>query len=162
MKRALAAALVLALAGCGFRLRGAAELPFETIYIPQAHQGVALELKRNIQWGTRTRVVDDAKSAEAVLQFTQEQREKHVLSLDAAGRAREYQLRYRVGFRVHDAKGTDVVPASVLELTREVTFNDALVLAKETEEQLLYRDMQADMVRQILLRLAGAGRAQRP
>jgi LPS-assembly lipoprotein len=158
MRRALALALVLAVAGCGFKLRGAAELPFETIYIPSASSGVALDLKRNIQSGTRTRVVDDAKSAEAIMQFTQEAREKHILSLNAAGRVREFQLRYRVGFRVHDGKGGEFVPPSTLELTREVTFNDAAVLAKEAEEQLLYRDMQFDMVQLIMRRLAAAQR----
>ncbi|MEO8142986.1 MAG: LPS assembly lipoprotein LptE, partial [Betaproteobacteria bacterium] len=42
------------------------------------------------------------------------------------------------------------------QLTRDITFNDSDVLAKETEEQLLYRDMQSDMVQQIMRRLAVA------
>ncbi|MFN0162016.1 MAG: LPS assembly lipoprotein LptE, partial [Burkholderiales bacterium] len=33
-------------------------------------------------------------------------------------------------------------------------FNDTQVLAKESEEALLYRDMQTDMVQQVLRRLA--------
>jgi LPS-assembly lipoprotein len=69
---------------------------------------------------------------------------------------REFTLRYRVGFRVHDGKGTDFVPPSVIQLTRDVTYDDAEILAKEQEEQLLFRDMQADMVQQILRRLAAA------
>jgi LPS-assembly lipoprotein len=158
MKRALAFALCLAAAGCGFQLRGTTELPFETLYIPQANQGVALDLKRNIQSGTRTRVVDEAKEAQAVLQFTQEAREKHILSLSGTGRVREFQLRYRVGFRVHDGKGGEFVPPSTIELTRDVTFNDAIVLAKREEDLLLYRDMQFEMVQQIMRRLAAAQR----
>lgn len=161
MTRALVAALALAACGCGFKLRGAAELPFETLYIPSARSGVALDLKRSVQAGTRTRVVDDPARADAVLQFLEEAREKHILSLSGTGRVREFQLRYRVGFRVHDGKGGEYVPASTLELMREVTFNDAEVLAKETEEQLLYRDMQADMVQLILRRLAAAERPKR-
>ena len=69
---------------------------------------------------------------------------------------REFRLRYRVGFRVHDGKGGEYVPQNNLELTRDVSFNDAQVLAKEAEEQLLFRDMQNDMVQQILRRLAAA------
>ena len=143
-------------AGCGFRLRGTAEVPFQTLYLPGATGGIALDLKRNIQAGTRARVVDDPKQADAVLQFTEETRAKEILSLTSAGRVREFQLRYRVGFRVHDGKGADFVPTNVIQLTRDVTFNDAEVLAKEQEEQLLFRDMQADMVQQILRRLAAA------
>jgi len=46
-------------------------------------------------------------------------------------------------------------------LSRDVTFNDTEILAKEAEEQLLFRDMQADMVQQIIRRLAAAKRTAR-
>ena len=154
--RLASALLCLALAGCGFQLRGTAEVPFETIYVPTVAGGIGLELKRNIQAGTRAKVVDDAKQAEAILEFTQESREKEILSLTGTGRVREFQLRYRVGFRVHDGKGRDFVPANTVVLLRDITFNDSDVLAKETEEQLLYRDMQSDMVQQIMRRLAAS------
>lgn len=156
MRIALAVVLAAALAGCGFQLRGTAALPFETLYMPGAGGGIALDLKRNIQSGTRTTVVDDPKKAEAVLDFTQEVREKNILSLSATGRVSEYELRYRVGFRVHDGKGGEFLPVTTVQLTRSVSFNDSAVLAKETEEQQLYRDMQTDMVQQVMRRLAGA------
>ena len=146
--------LCLLLSACGFQLRGTADLPFDTLYMPGATGGIALDLKRNIQSGTRTTVVDDPKKAQAVLDFTQETREKVVLSLAATGRVREYQLRYRVGFRVHDGKGGEFLPVSTVQLTRDVSFNDSEVLAKETEELLLYRDMQFDMVQQVMQRIA--------
>jgi LPS-assembly lipoprotein len=146
----------LLLAGCGFRLRGTANVPFETIHVPGATTGIALDLKRNIEAGTRARVVDDPKAAQALLQVTEEARSREILSLTSAGRVREFQLRYRVGFRVHDGKGGEFVPASVIQLTRDMTYSDAEILAKEQEEQLLFRDMRTDMVQQILRRLASA------
>jgi len=152
--------LALALAGCGFRLRGTAEVPFETLYVPSATSGIALDLKRNIQAGTKARVVDDPSKAEAVMQFTEETRQKEILSLTGTGRVREFQLRYRVAFRVHDGKGAEYVPTNTIQLTRDVTFNDTEILAKEQEEQLLFRDMQIDMVQQIMRRLAAAKRPE--
>jgi LPS-assembly lipoprotein len=149
-------ALLLTLAACGFRLRGTADVPFETIFLPGATGGIALDLKRNIQVGTNAKVVDDAGKAEAVLQFTEETRAKEVLSLTGTGRVREFQLRYQVGFRVHDGKGGEFVPPNTILLVRDVTFNDSEILAKEQEEQILFRDMQSDMVQQILRRLAAA------
>jgi LPS-assembly lipoprotein len=146
----------LLLAGCGFRLRGTASVPFETIHVPGATAGIALDLKRNIEAGTRARVVDDPKAAQALLQVTEEARSREILSLTSAGRVREFQLRYRVGFRVHDGKGGEFVPVSVIQLTRDMTYSDAEILAKEQEEQLLFRDMRTDMVQQILRRLASA------
>ncbi len=147
-------AVALALASCGFRLRGTAEVPFQTVYVPNATGGVALDLKRSIQAGTNAKVVDDPKAADAILQFTQELRQKDILSLTATGRVSEYRLIYRVGFRVSDGKGGDYVPPSTIELFRDISFNDTDILAKESEEGLLYRDMQSDMVQQIMRRLA--------
>ena len=161
MRAALTFLFVLVLAGCGFQLRGTADLPFDTLYIPNTTGGIALDLKRNIQSGTRTAVVDDPKKAEAVLEFSEETREKHILSLAATGRVREFQLRYRVAFRVHDGKGGEFLPTSRVQLKRDVSFNDSDVLAKETEEQLLYRDMQFDMVQMVMRRLAAAQPAKR-
>jgi len=154
--RLSSALLCVLLAACGFQLRGTADVPFQTIYVPAVAGGIGLELKRNIQAGTRAKVVDEAKQAEAVLEVLEETREKEILSLTGTGRVREFQLRYRVGFRVHDGKGLDFVPANRVTLVRDISFNDTDVLAKESEEQLLYRDMQSDMVQQILRRLAAA------
>ncbi|HSJ97117.1 MAG TPA: LPS assembly lipoprotein LptE, partial [Myxococcota bacterium] len=55
-------------------------------------------------------------------------------------------------------KGADYLAPSTLELTRDVSFSDAEVLAKEAEEQLLFRDMQTDMVQQVMRRVAAATR----
>jgi LPS-assembly lipoprotein len=149
----------LSLAGCGFQLRGTADLPFKTLYMPPANQpGVALDLRRNIQAGTRTTVVDDPKLAEAVLEFTQESRDKTILSLAANGRVREFELLYSVSFRVHDNKGGEYLPPSTVLLKRAVTFNDTDILAKEREDQQIYRSMESDMVQQIMRRLESAQR----
>jgi len=154
--RAAAALLFTLLAACGFHLRGEADLPFETLYLPNATTGIALELKRHLQSASGTRVVDDPKAAQALLLFTEETRGKEILALNTAGRVREYRLVYRVGFRVADGRGGEFVPRSTIRLERDITYDDTVALAKEAEEQLLFRDMQADMVQQILRRLTAA------
>jgi LPS-assembly lipoprotein len=154
MRAALAMLVAILVAGCGFQLRGSSNLPFQTIYVPGSSGGVALDLKRAIESSSNTRVVDTPKDAQAVFQLIGAQQEKEILSLTGAGRVREYRLRYRVTYRVHDTKGHDLIPSTTLRQVRDVTFNDSAVLAKETEDQLLYRDMQNDMVQQILRQLA--------
>ena len=59
-------------------------------------------------------------------------------------------------YRVHDGKGGEYVPPSVVQLQRDITYSDSEILAKEAEEQLLFRDMQSDLVQQVLRRLSGA------
>ena len=156
MKKLLLIAFAFAVAGCGFQLRGTQDVPFRTLYIPNAKTGIALDLKRNIEAGTDAKVVDDPKGADAILELSNEAREKIILSLSGTGRVREFRLRYSVNFRVHDGKGRDYVPLSTVQISRDVTYSDAEILAKEAEEQLLFRDMQSDVVQQLLRRLAGA------
>lgn len=156
MRLALAGVVAVFLAGCGFHLRGQADLPFETLHIPGANP-LAVELRRNVSAASRTRLVDKPDGAQAVFGFTAEVRDKVILSFTSAGKVNEYRLRYRVGFRVTDPKGLQVfLPTSEILLTRDMAFSDAQVLAKENEEALLYRDMQTDMVQQILRRLVAA------
>jgi LPS-assembly lipoprotein len=155
-RAAVAGVIAALLAACGFHLRGQEQMPFETLYIP-GNNTLVVELKRNVAAASKTRLVDRPGDAQAVFGFTQELREKVMLSFSAAGRVSEYQLRYRVGFRVTDPKGAQVyLPTSEIQLTRDISYSDAQVLAKETEEALLYRDMQRDMVQQIMRRLVAA------
>src|ERR1700704_957698 len=155
-RAAVAGMMAALLSACGFHLRGQAELPFETLYIP-GNNPLVVELKRNVAAASKARLVDKPGDAQAVLAFTEELRDKIILSFSAAGRVSEYQLRYRVGFRVTDAKGAQVyLPTNEILLTRDMAYSDAQVLAKEAEEALLYRDMQRDMVQQTLRRLVAA------
>jgi LPS-assembly lipoprotein len=158
MLRALSiGGLALVATGCGYHLRGAVQLPFDTVFLNLAAQSTfRAELARNIRTGTSTRVVETAAEAAAVLDLLAELREREVLSLNAQGRAREYQLRYRLAFRLHDGKGHELIGPTEIRAQRDITFNDSLILAKESEEALLYRDMQTDLVQQMLRRLAAA------
>ena len=154
--RALASLVLIALlAGCGFQIRGQANLPFSTFYLPPTG-GLMVELRRNVAAGTQTKLVTDTKEAEAVFTLLHEIREKVILSLDTNGRVREFQLRYKVGFQVTNPKGGSFIEPSEIYLTRDVSFNDSQILAKESEEGLLYRDMQTDMVQQLVRRIAAS------
>jgi LPS-assembly lipoprotein len=184
--RAAKLSVILLLAGllaaCGFKLRGSADLPgyklpFATIALslPQTSEFYAL-LKRTIEASSPgTRVVADTKDAEAVLTILGDASQKIILSLSAAGRAREYQLVRTFTFKVHaNAPGAmpgpqpkysdapaaagpvEYIPVSTITLRREITFSDDLVLSKESEEALLQRDMQSDLVQQLMRRLAAA------
>src|SRR2546427_10119343 len=107
-RAAFVGAIAVLFAACGFHLRGQAQLPFETLYIP-GNNPLVVELKRNVAAASKTRLVDGPGDAQAGLGFTQELRDKIILSFSAPGRVSEYQLRYRVGFRVTDPKGVQEI-----------------------------------------------------
>jgi LPS-assembly lipoprotein len=157
MRKLLVTVLVLLLTACGFQLRGAQPLPFTSLHIGTAENSeLGAALKRNIRALGNTKLTDTPQEAQAVFSVIGEAREKIILSLSATGRVREFQLRYRFAYRVHDLKGREFVPPTEIVLVRDISFADAQVLAKEQEEALLYRDMQNDMVQQVMRRLAAA------
>lgn len=154
MRILLVTFLALLLGACGFHLRAQATLPFETLYVEGSGNSTFVnELKRAVQSGSSTRLVDAPGEAQAVLQVMGETRQKNILSLSGGGRVREYQLIYQINFRLHDGKGKELMPVNSISLKRDISFNDAQLLAKESEEVLLYRDMQSDAVQQIFRRL---------
>jgi len=67
---------------------------------------------------------------------------------------REVRLRFRYAYRVVDPKGRELVQITGVEITRDLTYDDSAVLAKEQEELVLWRDMENDLVQQLMRRLA--------
>src|SRR5687768_5379893 len=126
------------LTACGFQLRGTAILPFETIYIsaPPGHP-MGTDLKRLIRAGTNTRIVDKAKDAQAILEIISVTNDRQIMSVSGGGRVREFELRYRVSFRLKDAKGMDIIPVSEIAMHRILPYTDAQIVGKEGEEALL-------------------------
>jgi LPS-assembly lipoprotein len=151
------AAAAAVLAGCGFELRRAPDFAFSSIAVAAApSSAMANELKRSIAADGKVTVVDPARrdTAQVVMDFVSEQREKVVVSMSATGQVREFQLRTRLKFRLRTPQGKELIPETELLQQRDISFNESAVLAKESEENLLYRDMQSDIVQQLMRRLA--------
>jgi LPS-assembly lipoprotein len=130
-------------------------MPFHSIFLafPDT-SALGTELKRNLRAGDAVAIESDPSKAQALFDVLSEQRGKSILSLNSQGRVREYLLTYTLVFRVRNASGTELLAPTEISLKRNIAFNEAQVLAKEAEEALLYRDMQADLVQQIMRRLA--------
>ena len=145
-----------ALAGCGFRLRGTQTLPVSSIYLAlPVNSPIGAEMTRLLRSSTNTKVVTDREQAQAIFELLGETREREVLAINSQGRATEYQIRLRIRFRVLDHGAGELIEPTDLMTRRDITFNESDLLAKESEEGLLYRDMQSDLVRQMVSRLAG-------
>ena len=157
MRKLLVLICVVLLSACGFQLRGNYALPFDSLYIdlPENNE-VYASLKRGIEAGSKTKVVGDRDQAQAWMIVTNDRVAKSILSLSSAGRVREFQLIRTFSFRVIEPGGREIIPQRDILLRRDLPFSDKDILAKEYEEQLLVRDMQSDLVNQILRRLSAA------
>jgi len=157
-RRQIGLALLLTglLGGCGFKLRGSQHFAFTRIAVnPHPGGRVAQELRRVLAGVVQVLGADEpVKQAQVLLQVLSEGQEKVVVGINSSGQVRELQLRLRVKFSLTTPQGQDLIAGDEIVQQRDISYNESAALAKETEEALLYRDMQNDIVQQILRRLA--------
>jgi len=154
-RRALLGALLLSpVAGCGFQLRGAAPLPFDTVYStapPGSAFGAELRRTLRLQGATLT---ETREAARVRIDLLGEALEREITALSTSGRPREYQIRLRVRWQARDANEADLIGPNDLVLRRPITALDAQGVVSQNEEEVLVRDMRSDAVRQIVRRLS--------
>ena len=153
-RRVLAGLPAALLAGCGFQLRRPPELSFQSIALTgfAPRSPLAEELRRQLL--LQVRVLDVPEKAQVVLHAIEDQRERSVVASTSAAQVRELQLRLKLNFRAHTPGGRELIPRSELLLQRDMSYSENAALAKEFEEAELFRELQADLVGQVLRRLA--------
>ncbi len=145
--------MVAALSACGFHLRGDVQLASQLSPLYIADSG-PYELRSEIRALLRSSnvtLVNNSKQAAAMLTIEQASPTRRVLSVDASGRAREYEVQYRVRYRISRQSAEPVV--RTIKLTRELLFDPDSVLALDYETQTLYSDMRRDAARLMLQQL---------
>ena len=159
-RRTLLTALASAplLAACGFKLRGSVDFAFKSLYLNGAANSPFLkELQRHLEGAGSLKVLRDpteALQADAIYDDLGQRRERVVVSRNAAGEVRELQIRLFTRFRVRDQKGGCYVTEAELMQYREISYVETYALSKANEEEMLFRDMQTDLVQQIVPRLS--------
>ncbi len=156
LPRFAAAALLAALAGCGFTLQGALTTPAEMqrtfIASPDDNSLFYRELRRELL-AAGVDVVDSAEEAMAVFSIYFDDTDQRVLSVSARNVPTEYEVYYTIQYGL---EGDDRVLLEVqdLTLTRDYTYDATLVLGKAREEQLLREAIVRDLVRIVLKQIS--------
>ena len=150
--------LLAGLSACGFQLRNAGDYPFKTLFANFATTSpLGVELRRNLLGtGRITLLTEPAQmvTADAVLDILSEERQQAVVGVNASGQVRELQLRLRVRFRLRTPQGQVLIEPVELSQQRDLSFTETAALSKEIEQATMYRDMQTDIVQQIMRRLS--------
>ena len=146
------------LAGCGFQLRQTNDFAFKTLYANfSTTSPLGVELRRNLLGTGRIDLWTEAKlmlKADAILDILSEDRQRVAVGVSATGQVRELQLRLRVRFRLRTPQGLELIEPVELFQQRDLSFTETAALSKEIEQAILYRDMQTDIVQQIMRRLS--------
>jgi LPS-assembly lipoprotein len=154
---ALVAGLLGGLGACGFKLRGAMNFAFASLRIAGSEgTPVAVDLRRALEvsgvpvFTSATPTSPEGDTGQVVLTV--------LVGQTAVGQVRELQLRTRFRFRLRTQNGRQLLDDTELLLERDISFTETAVLAKDAEEALLFRDMQSDIVQQVMRRLAAVKR----
>jgi LPS-assembly lipoprotein len=152
---AACALVVILLSACGFHLQGSAELPVEVrrVYVATADEltPLAVELREALSRNGAT-LAPAASAADAVVRVSRDRTGRRVLSVSARNTPEEFEVFYAVDYSI-DRGGQEVVPSQTLELTRSFSFDEADLLAKDREENILREAMARDIAGLIVRRL---------
>ena len=150
------AASVAALAGCGFRLRGAGtgqqQYPFRSLYITGTATAMTGQIKRLL--AGQVQVTDKAVDAEVVLTVLTDREQRSASAISASAQVREVELLQLFDFSLTDTNGRILIDTAPIQARRFVSYRENEAVAKEAEFELLFRDMRNDVARQVLRRLA--------
>lgn len=154
--RHLGLAGLLVLAGCGFQLRQELKLPASLhvirVEIVDPYTAIDGYLEEALKRAGAS-VVMTADTPSARLRISSLSQARNPLSVDAAGRAQEYELVYSAEFDVVDAENQQVVPKQRIDLRRDYLFDTARALGNRAEEDLVLAELQRDMADAILRRI---------
>lgn len=158
LARLLLLAVLLSLTACGLHLRGHGgserHFAFHSIYIDApADTDFTKVLRRGLE-SYHLDVVPVSGKQDLTLQVVSETTDKQITALNASGHVIEYMLHYHLMLRAYDRAHDDWLPLTQISLQRILPYDVTLVLAKQMEEQMLYKDMRDDAADQVLRRLA--------
>lgn len=148
---------------CGFKLRGSVSIPYKAIAITGAPSPLLrADLEMIILTGSDSRVVNNAKDADLILEIISEQNTREILAYNANGQISAYRLNSRVAFQAADQNGVDIVPESEIYVTRDMDFSVSTVLATDVQQQQFTNAMRSDLSLQILRRVSAAAKPRAP
>ena len=148
MRAAIAALLLsLALGGCGFRLAGSEHLPAVLakpyLSVKDPYTDFSREFERELK-SSGALLQDGRQDATATIEVTKDLIEQRTLAVSARNIPTDYELRYTVTF---DVKGpdADILPPQTITLSRDYSFEENELLAKEHEADILRASMARDL-----------------
>lgn len=151
----VAVGLALA-AGCGYRLRGHESLPpaLAMPYLEAEDRYTPLYAALSgLLRAAGARLAASPSAASAVIRLHQDDSGREILSVSARNTPGEFEVYYRVEYSV-SAGGRELLAPQQLTLTRDYSYDEAAVLAKEHEERSLRAALADQLAGQILRRLA--------
>jgi len=144
-KKIIALLSLLIITSCGFHMRGMTEISFKTISLEGKELSFTKKLKKILS-SNKIVIVTQTENPQLRLEFLGEEGEKRILSLSGQGLVREYEIFYRVRYRIKTSDSETWGQENILEIRRDFTYSDANLIGKEEEERQLNESMRNDAI----------------
>jgi LPS-assembly lipoprotein len=150
------APFLLLLTSCGFHLQGRQPLPpqFAYTYVDtEDEQTDFVQDLRKALLSSKVNVIRTRSSSTAIISVHDDELTERILSVSARNIPTEYELTYSVSFSV-TADGKTLIDKEEISAVRDISFDEAQLLAKEREQEILRAALARDLVALVMRRLA--------
>lgn len=146
----------LALGACGWRLQGTSKLPevMTVTYVDTDDR--YSEFNRALRESLRVsgvRLASNPGEATATVRILHDESGQRVLSVSARNTPEEFEVFYVIEYSVSGRDGELIAPQK-LELTRDYSYDETAVLAKQREQVVLREALARDLAGLVVRRLA--------
>ena len=142
---------IISLIACGFQLRSGIEANFDSISIDGGSAGFVKQLKKGLR---QSSIAVLPTGGEDKLEILDDLLNKRILSLNSDGRISEYELNYKVSYRVKGQNDSEWGQLINNEVRRQYTYDDENVVAKALEEEKLINGMRDELIRTITAQIS--------
>ncbi|XZG70230.1 LPS-assembly lipoprotein LptE [Chitinibacteraceae bacterium HSL-7] len=163
MRRLAIVSLVVLLTACGFHLRGmgpGGSLPYEKVTVAGTG-AVADRLRDSLKLDKRVTLLPNKTENTALIEILGERTDRKIGALNNDGRVAEYRLTLAATYRATQPDGTVLVAESTVEQHRDYTYDEGNALGNESQERILYRDMQQMAAQRILREIIARDKAMK-
>jgi len=137
--------MLLMITSCGFHLRGMTEISFKTISLEGKELSFTKNLKKTLA-NNKVAIILPTENPELRIELLSEESEKRILSLSGQGLVREFEIFYRVRYRIKTIDSETWSQENIIETRRDFTFSDSNLIGKEEEERQLNESMRNEAI----------------
>ena len=144
-KKLIALLMLLIISSCGFHMRGMTEISFKTISLEGKELSFTKNLKKVLN-SNKVAIVSSTENPELRVELLSEESEKRILSLSGQGLVREFEIFYRVRYRVKTIDSEIWSQDNIIESRKDFTYSDSNLIGKEEEERQLNEAMRNEAI----------------
>ncbi|QDD10573.1 LPS assembly lipoprotein LptE [Candidatus Methylopumilus planktonicus] len=144
-KKLIAILFLLVITSCGFHMRGMTEISFKTISLEGKELSFTKNLKKILNTN-KVAIVSPTENPELRVELLSEESEKRILSLSGQGLVREFEIFYRVRYRIKTSDSEIWGQENIIETRKDFTYSDSNLIGKEEEERQLNEAMRNEAI----------------